>query len=304
MLALASVPLGLVLAVAGTRLIWAQIPPGRIPYYVQWRVDARSLAYAIAVAVSTALVFGLVPALQITRRELQENLKEGARGSTGRGALVRNALVVAQVSLALVALVGALLFVRSFRNLDGFRVGLRHDIRLDAALLHERRALRAEGRKARRVEDIVRRVEALPGVQAAFASNLVRSGRRRRRRRSRSKAGATTNQRPTISASRGDAARATGRSACACGRAATSPSRIRPVRSPSSTRRWPDACGRNEIPIDRRFRLWTENGSREWLTVIGVAPDLHLFGIDPEQLAGARRSRSRPTRTASSPTPD
>src|SRR5688572_8217239 len=100
-LALVSVPLGVVLAVGGVRLLWSQIPPDSVPYYVQFAVDGRSLLYAVAVAVSTSIVFGLLPALQIARRELQENLKEGARGSTGRGAFVRNALVVSQVSLAL-----------------------------------------------------------------------------------------------------------------------------------------------------------------------------------------------------------
>jgi putative ABC transport system permease protein len=144
-----------------------------VPDYVTWQVDARSLAWAIGVAAVTALVFGLVPAVQISRRELQENLKEGARGTTGRGAIVRNALVVSQVSLALVALVGALLFVRSFSNLDGFRLGFDTSSALTMRFFMAGDRYTPIGAKARRVEDIVRRVEGLPGVQAVFASNLV-----------------------------------------------------------------------------------------------------------------------------------
>ena len=140
---------------------------------MQWRVDGRSLAYTLAVAVSTALAFGLVPALQTTRRELQESLKEGARGSTGGRALVRNSLVVAQVSLALVALVGALLFVRSFRNLDSYDLGFETRSALTLRFFMGGELYQPTGAKLRRVEDILQRVEALPGVQAAFASNLI-----------------------------------------------------------------------------------------------------------------------------------
>ena len=147
-LALASVPLGLMLAVAGTRLIAAQIPPDDIPYYVQWRVDGRSLAYTIAVAVSTALAFGLVPALQTTRRELQESLKEGARGKhrrtragaqlAGRGA----GLAGARGAGRRAALRPQLPQSRQLRP------GLRDAIGVDPALLHGWRAVSAHRRQA------------------------------------------------------------------------------------------------------------------------------------------------------------
>ena len=172
-LALASVPLGLALAHLGTRLIAAQVPADGIPYYVQWRVDARSLAYSITLAILTALVFGLVPALQTTSRALQETLKEGARGSTGSRALVRNALVVTQVSLALVALVGAMLFVRSFQNIDGRELGFETRALMTMRFHMGGDAYEPENSRLRRVEEVVRRIEALPSVQSAFASNLV-----------------------------------------------------------------------------------------------------------------------------------
>jgi hypothetical protein len=184
--------------------------------------------------------------VQIARRELQENLKEGARGSTGRGAIVRNALVVSQVSLALVALVGALLFVRSFTNLDRFRVGFDTASALSLRFFMAGEPYNPTGTKTLRVEDIVRRVEALPGVRSAFASNLVPIA-----------GGGTA---PTIEVE----GRATDqrheiilvattphlsrRSAFACGRAGTSPTPTRTVPSQSSTSRWPGACGRARTP--------------------------------------------------------
>ncbi len=279
-LAMASVPLGMLLAVAGTRLIQAQIPPGTVPDHVTWQVDGRSLAWAIVVAAVTALVFGLVPAVQISRRELQENLKEGARGATGRGAIVRNALVVSQVSLALVALVGALLFVRSFSNLDGFRLGFDTSSALTMRFFMSGERYEPIGAKGRRVEDIVRRVEGLPGVQAVFASNLVPvsggggntdieiEGRR------------AENQHPTIQFPAVtpqvlrtlDVRVRQGRDFAE----SDSTRSVAIINETMARRMWP-----NESAIDRRFRIWTENNSREWITVIGVAPDMHLWGVDP-----------------------
>jgi putative ABC transport system permease protein len=279
-LAMASVPLGVLLAIAGTRLIQSQIPPGTVPDFVTWQVDGRSLAWAVVVAAITALVFGLVPAVQISRRELQENLKEGARGTTGRGAIVRNALVVSQVSLALVALVGALLFVRSFSNLDGFPLGFDTSSALTMRFFMGGDRYAPIGVKARRVEDIVRRVEGLPGVQAVFASNLVPV----------SGGGASTdveiegrgaeNQHPTIQfpAVTPQVLR-TLDVRVRQGRDFTESDSTRSVAIINETmarRMWP-----NESPIDRRFRIWTEKNSREWITVVGVAPDMHLWGVDP-----------------------
>jgi putative ABC transport system permease protein len=279
-LALASVPLGVVLAVAGTRLIKAQVPTGTIPDFVQWQVDGRSLAWAVFVAVSTALIFGLVPAVQISRRELQENLKEGARGTTATGAIVRNALVVAQVSLALVALVGALLFVRSFTNLNGFRVGFDTTPQLTLRFFMNGERYNPKGARQRRVEDIVSRIEGLPGVEAAFASNWVPIQGGGGEVTIEIEGRPSTDQQQTIQFA-----------AVTPGVLPTLGVRVHQgrdfaesdsnlsvaiVNEAMARRMWP-----NEIAIDRRFRIWTSDGSRDWIRVIGIAPDLHLWGIDP-----------------------
>jgi predicted permease len=173
LLSLLAVPLGLVLAVAGAKAIFSMMPAEQVPYYITWSVDARSQAWAVVVAVTTAAVFGLFPALQATRGALHDDLKEGSRGNSARRSLLRSSLVVVQVSLALVSLVGALMFVQSFRNLDSFEVGFdpRPLTTLRFAMPNE--TYGGEDARARRVQDILERVEAQPGVEAAFASNLV-----------------------------------------------------------------------------------------------------------------------------------
>ena len=93
-LGLISVPLGVVLAAVGTRLIASGMPPDQVPYYVRWELDWRSVAYTVFVAAATALVFGLFPALQVSRGNLHETLKEGTRGNSVARSLLRSSLVV------------------------------------------------------------------------------------------------------------------------------------------------------------------------------------------------------------------
>jgi putative ABC transport system permease protein len=177
MIGLFSAPLGVVVAWAGLQLLDRSIPPDSIPYFIHWSLDARSLAYTIAIAVGTGIFFGVVPALQATGTSLQESLREGGRGSTGeRRAWMRNTLVVAQVGFALILLIGSSLFIRSFLNLQGASVGFDTSPLMTLRFYLPGQAYETSGAKARRVEDIVRRTEALPGVQQAFASNFVPLG--------------------------------------------------------------------------------------------------------------------------------
>lgn len=294
-LALASVPLGIVLAEFGTRLIAAQIPPDDIPYYVRWAVDWRSLVYATGVAVFTALAFGLVPAIQMSSGNLQEGLREGARGSTGGRALIRNTLVVAQVSLALVALVGALLFVRSFVNLDTYEFGFDTRPLMTLRFYMTGDVYEPKGAKSQRVEDVVRRIEALPGVQAAFASQMIPisggAGGGEVEIEGRATEGG---QRPriTLAGVTPHFHKVLGTQLLG-GRDFTesegwSRAPVAIINKTMARRLWPDAD-----PIDQRFRLWSPDNSGEWLRVIGIAPDMQLFGIDP--------SNSQPTASAFAP---
>ena len=169
-----SAPLGFAIAWIGLALVDRGIPPDQIPYFIQWSLDFRSLAYTVGIAMLTGIVFGLAPALQASRTNLQETLKEGGRGSAGGSrAWLRSTFVVTEVALSLVLLVGAALFVRSFLNIQQAQVGF------DTAPLMTMRfylpgdAYASSDAKSRRVEDIVRRIESLPAVKAAFASNFV-----------------------------------------------------------------------------------------------------------------------------------
>jgi predicted permease len=282
-LALVAVPFGIVLAQVGTRAIYGAMPVDDVPYYITWSVDWRVLAYTLAVAVSTAVLFGLLPALQVSRGNLHEALKEGTRGNSVRRSLLRSGLVVAQVSLALVALVGALLFVRTFVNLDSYAVGFDPKPLMTMRFFLPGEVYEAVDAKARRVQDIVERLEALPGVEAAFASNLVPmdgggggggvliDGRPAEPGRQPfiSFTGVTPHFHDTLGVSM-----SAGRGFTEAEGWSRSPVAI--VNETMSERFWPGAS-----PLGARFRLVADGPSGEWFTIIGVAPDVKHDGVDP-----------------------
>jgi putative ABC transport system permease protein len=174
-LATAAAPLGLLVAYGGVAWLRNAMPVDMVPYTVQWQIDARSMLYTVAVALLTGVVFGLAPAIQAGRVNLVDSLRDGSRGSgtSGRRARLRNALVTVEVALALVLLVGAALFVRSFVNLRGASVGFDPAPILGLRFFMAGDGYADEQSRINRVEDIVRRVEAVPGVESAFASNFL-----------------------------------------------------------------------------------------------------------------------------------
>lgn len=171
---LLSVPLGILCAKAGLKLMDMSIPPDQIPYFLHWSLNVRAMLYAMVVAGLTGIVFGIAPALQASKPDLQEGLKDGGRGLAGGGrAWIRNVLVVAEVSLSLVLLIGASLFTRSFFNLKQTNGGFDTRPLMTLHYYMPNEIYTTAELKTQRTEDVWRRVEALPGVQAAFASNMV-----------------------------------------------------------------------------------------------------------------------------------
>jgi len=173
LLGLLAIPFSLIVANIGTALLRAGIPPDDVPYYIQWRVDWRTTAFTIGIAVLTAVLFGLAPALQAASGTLHASLKEGGRGTSGRRSWLRNALVAAEVAMALVALVGAMLFVRTFVNLNKADIGFDPKPLMTMRYYLPGEPYEAADAKARRARDILDRVERLPGVASAYTSNFV-----------------------------------------------------------------------------------------------------------------------------------
>ena len=142
--------------------------------FVELSLDWRIFAFTAALGVLTCLIFGLVPAMRATGLAPGIAMKAGSRGSTDTRERfgMRRALVVAQVALSLVLVVGALLFVRSLRNLMTLDAGFRQEGIL-VATMDLRRAGVAEARRAALYQQITDRLSSLPGVESAAQALIV-----------------------------------------------------------------------------------------------------------------------------------
>ena len=140
-------------------------------------MDWRVLAFTTALAVLTTISFGLAPAIRATRAEPATLLQSGSRGSSGgrERFSLRRILVVSQVALSVVLLMGALLFVRSLRNLTTLNVGFQQNGILIATIDFEHLQL-PEERYTEFKRDLVKHVQAIPGVQSAAHAMLVPFG--------------------------------------------------------------------------------------------------------------------------------
>jgi predicted permease len=182
LLSLAGCGFGLILAFWGTRLFALIVPTGFPELLRDIHVDARVLAFALAVSIGSSLVFGLVPALRASRVDLVEVLKEGGRGGTGGRRRGRSALLVAEVGLSMVLLVGAGLMMRAFLrergNLPGFdtRRLMSADILLGGTKYFEKTPAdmnRVTPGVEAFYDRVLERVRAIPGVaRAGIASRI------------------------------------------------------------------------------------------------------------------------------------
>lgn len=165
--------LGIILAFIGTRLL-AGLDTFKIPLLAAVKMDASSLAFSLAIAVLTGLLFGLAPALQVPFNAVHDTLKDSSRASTGtrRHIWIRNTLVVSEIVFACVLLIGAGLLARSLLNvLDvnlGFRPARAAALRIDPGAQYSSRASRNTYFK-----QVLDRVRGLPGVDAAGLSDVL-----------------------------------------------------------------------------------------------------------------------------------
>ena len=116
LLSLVGCAFGLLLTFGGIRLFALVVPEGFPDLLRHNPIDLRVLAFALAISVFSSLLFGLIPALQASRVDVNDVLKEGGRGGSGTRRRGRSALLVAEVSLAMVLLLGAGLMMRGFMN--------------------------------------------------------------------------------------------------------------------------------------------------------------------------------------------
>ena len=178
LLALVGGALGLALGVVGVRLLLA-VNPGNIPRLGPGgggvTLDVRVLLFTMILSILTGVVFGLAPALHASRVDLNSTLKEGSsRSGTGlRQGKARGALVVTEIALAVVLLIGAGLLIRTFAALHSVAPGFDpHNVLTVETALTGEKYNKTVGISLM-ADQVVERVEAIPGVEAAAASSYL-----------------------------------------------------------------------------------------------------------------------------------
>ncbi len=177
-LAFAGGAIGLLLAIWGVALMMKLLPPD-FPRAGEINLDWRVLAFTLFASILTGILFGLAPALQISKTDVQESLKESGRGSSGsrRHNRLRNLLIVGEVALSVVLLVGAGLLFRSFLQLQAVNTGFTSQQLLTVQLSPAGSNYRRDADYISFYSQAIQRVSAIPGVQAVGAINTLPLGK-------------------------------------------------------------------------------------------------------------------------------
>jgi putative ABC transport system permease protein len=174
-LAAGGAALGVLIAWGGLKLIVAAMPQDFIPAESVIELNAPVMVFTLVVAVLTALIFGLAPALQAARRDLNDPLRDSGKGAIGgfRTGRMRDAVVVMEVAVSLTLLIGAGLLMRSFVALREVHLGLEadHVLRTQLPLPADRYKTTSQVRGF--FEPVIARVKALPGVVDAAESSTL-----------------------------------------------------------------------------------------------------------------------------------
>jgi putative ABC transport system permease protein len=169
LLSLAGGALGACLSVWLTDLLVA-LAPADTPRLAEAAADWRVLLFAVAASVLTGVAFGLAPAWQASRYDLNEPLKEGGRGLSGSRSRLRSGLVVAEVALSLLLLAGAGLLVKSFARLQAVDPGFDPEGVITMRVSLPGARYREPARKAEFYAALMERLKAVPGVESAGAT--------------------------------------------------------------------------------------------------------------------------------------
>ena len=164
---------GFGLSVVGTELLF-RLNPMDLPLMFDAGIDLRVLAFTLGITGVTGVAFGLIPALQTTKTDLQTFLKDGGHSTGGRGQLrLKNVLIVGEIALALVLLVGAGLMIRSFERLQSVDPGFDPDNVVTFLLpLSQNRYPDSEQQRVF-IDAVVERARGLPGVHQVGAVSTL-----------------------------------------------------------------------------------------------------------------------------------
>ena len=274
LLALCGGALGLVIAAWGVSLLLRIVPEGMIPRLAEVGINGQVLWFTFLLSLATSLIFGIVPALQLSKARLADSLKQGDRRIAGAQGL-RSVLATSEIALSLMLLIGAGLMIKSFVRLRSVNPGFNPEstfvLTVDLPFNEERTASSLVAYH----QEILERLSALPGVSSAgaidwlpFDNALIRgdfyseAGSRPRAHFNVTKPGVTRGYFQAIGIRLLRGRNFTEHDTPA------SPG-VAIVSESVARRAWGD-----ENPIGKRVTLEDRPQPQDWLTVVGVVDDV------------------------------
>jgi predicted permease len=285
--------MGFALALLAVRLIANDLEGINFPYWQRWTMDGRVYVFACLVSVGSVFIFGLAPALHISRSKMNEVLREGGRSMSGgvRARRWTSVLLGIELAITLVLLAGAGLMMRSFLAL--YRADLVIDVSnlLAAPLELPPPSYAAAGRRAafwQRLED---RLQGIPGLSGVSTASSVPFGIAPRVELTlEGRSGDSVDSRPTVSfVSVGPGYFETLGLRLDRGRTFSERDRLPGHESAIVNRRLAAMFFPGEDPIGKRLRLAGTNAGDEtptaWLTIVGISPSVrHQQTFDLREL--------------------
>lgn len=254
-----------------------------LPQLEEVGFDRRALAFAAAVSLITSVLFGLAPALRASKPELEETLKEGRRNTvlSGSGRRLLNAMVVTEITLSLILLIGAGLLLRSFVSL--LQVDPRFDptnvLTMEMTLTGPK--YRDNAAVKQFFQQLMQRVQALPGVQTASATHNIPLGGGLRLYMSMDSQGqiadSTRENRPDVAYFQitPDYFKALS-TPLLKGRAFTDQDDANHPPVAIITEQAAQTYYPNEDPVGKQIRIGSPQNWSDWITVVGVVPDIRF----------------------------
>lgn len=176
LLAVAGGALGIAVSAVTVPLL-IQLAPASISRLAHAQLDARVLAFSMTLSIATAFLFGLLPAIRASRLDLQTSLHgEGRKTGQAPTSLARRLLVAADVAMAVVLLIGAGLMIKSVGRLLGVNPGFDSDRVLTMQIAMVGQAYRKDEAVLAKMNEMVARLNALPGVESAAAAGQIPLG--------------------------------------------------------------------------------------------------------------------------------
>ena len=279
---------GVALAAWGARTFDVVVTPLGKPRWMSFSLDRRVLMYLTTISIGTGVIFGLAPALRLSRLDVHAMLKDGSRGA-GRSLEHKRlaaALVIVELALAVVLLTGAGVMMRSFLNVYQAPLGINssHVLTLRIALPANR--YQGSVRQLGFYDSLTARLRAIPGVSTVAFGNVLPTG------------GSTSLPYEVEGTSPVDPQHRLTLAAVIISPAYFQIWEVRPVRGRSftetdgvtgppvaivneafATKNWP-----GDDPLTKRLRVFNGTSPEPWLTIVGVVPNIVHNDVSPRKL--------------------